>query len=320
VKPGAPKRAGQFCWIIILLLGLTGCAVLTSSQVREVKNFAKATDDFVNLPAALPESYGVLLRDNKLLAISRYEFGVRDDQGRVDTARANQAWEDVKEAYNLEMEFGAAGKRLDGALEVFRIYAQILMTLVSDEYGAELEESAVRLGNSLDAATDAYNKEYRKDWPMKKAGSQIGVAVRAIGGIYYRQRQIAILRETVEKATPLIEDLMTEIEDIALQQFKPAFANYEENYLGKEFRSVANNNRRVSVNTVMTVYEDLKRVRTAAVLADKIAQAARTYALAHRSLVDKTRSRRDLKRAIEEIQTLKKEIEAAAKVKEKMNQ
>jgi hypothetical protein len=318
VKPGTPKRAGPFYWI--LLLGLTGCAVLTSSQVREVKNFAKVTEDFVSLPAALPRSYGALLRDNKLLAISRYEFGVRDDQGRVDTARANQAWADMKEAYNLEMEFGAAGKRLDGALEVFRLYAQILTTLVSDEYGAELEESAVRLGNSLDAATDAYNKEYRRGQPLKKAGSQIGEAVRAMGGMYFRQRQIAILRQTVERAAPLIDDLTMEIEDIALQQFKPAFANYEENYLGKEFRSVANNNGRVSVNTVMTVYEDLKSARTAAVFADEVAQTARTYALAHRRLAEKTRSRRDLKEAIEEIQTLQKEIAAAAKVKEKMNQ
>jgi len=319
VITGAAKRAAKFFWTIILLLGLTGCAVLTSSQVREVENFTKATEEFLNLPAALPETYGVLLRNNLLLAVSRYEFGARDDQRRVDTARANQAWEDVKTAYNLETEFGEAGRRLDGALEVLRLYAEILSRLIEDEYGTELEESAVRLGNSLDAATEAYNKEYRKGRPMKKAGSQIGETVRAMGGIYFRQRQIAILRETVETAGPLIDDLMREIEDISSQQFKPAFVNYEENYLGKEFRSVAINSRRVSVTTVMTVYEDLKRARTAAALADQIAQTARTYTLAHRSLVEKTRSRRDLKKAIEEVQTLMKEIDAARRVKEKMN-
>jgi hypothetical protein len=320
VKPGGPQKAVQFFWIVIFLLSFTGCAVLTSSQVREVENFTKATEEFVDLPAALPQTYGILLRNNVLLAVSRYEFGARDDQRRVDTARANQAWEDVKTAYNLETEFGEAGRRLDGALEVLRLYAEILQRLVSEEYSAELEESAVRLGNSLDAATEAYNKEYRKGRPMKKVGSQIGEAVRAMGGIRIRQRQIAILRETVETAGPLIDDLMMEIEDISSQQFKPAFVNYEENYLGKEFRSVANNSRRVSVTTVMAVYEDLKRARTAAALADQIAQAARTYILAHRSLVEKTRSRRDLKKAIEEIQTLTKEIDAARKVKDKMNQ
>lgn len=320
MKPGAPQSAVQFFWIVVVLLGLTGCAVLTSSQVREVENFSEATKEFVNLPAALPQTYGILLRNNVLLAVSRYEFGARDGQRRVDTARANQAWEDVKTAYSLETEFGEAGRRLDGALEVLRLYAEILSTLVSDQYGAELEESAVRLGNSLDAAIEAYNKEYRKGGPMKKAGSQIGETVRAMGGIRIRQRQITILRDTVETADPLIDDLMMEIEDISFQQFKPAFVNYEENYLGKEFRSVVNNSRRVPVTTVMTVYEDLKKARTAAALADQIAQAARTYAQAHRSLVEKTRSRRDLKKAIEEVQTLKKEIDAARKVKERMNQ
>ena len=319
MKPGARKRAVRFSWVIFFLLGLSGCAVLTSSQVREVGNFTKATQEFVDLPAALPETYGILLRDNVLLAVSRNEFGAPDDQRGVDATRANQAWEDVKTAYSLETEFGEAGRRLDGALEVLRLYAEILTVLVSDQYGAELEESAVRLGNSLDAATEAYNKAYRKDPPLKKAGSRVGEAVRATGGIYLRQRQIAVLRETVEEAAPLIEDLMTEIEDIAAKQFKPAFTNYEENYLGKEFRSVAINSRRVSVTTVMAVYEDLKRARTGAALADQVAQAARTYTQAHRTLVEKTRSRRDLKKGIEEIQTLKKEIDAARRVKEKMN-
>jgi hypothetical protein len=320
VKPGALKRAAQFCWVILFLLGLTGCAVLTSSQVREVGNFSKATKEFITLPAALPKTYGILLRDNVLLAVSRHEYGAPDDRRKVDTSRANQAWEDVKTAYNLETEFGEAGKRLDGALEVLRLYAEILSALVSDQSGAALEESAVHLGNSLDAATEAYNREYRRDRPMKKAGTQVAEALRAMGGIYFRQKQIAVLRETVEDAAPLIEDLMAEIEDIASQQFKPAFINYEENYLGKEFRSVAISNRRVSVTTVMIVYEDLRRARRGAALADQIAQAARTYNLAHRSLVAKTRSRRDLKKAIEEIQTLKKEIDAARNVKEKMNQ
>ena len=102
MKPGGPQKAVQFFWIVILLLSSAGCAVLTSSQVREVENFTKATEEFVDLPAALPQTYGLLLRNNVLLAVSRYEFGVRDDQRRVDTARANQAWEDVKTAYNLE--------------------------------------------------------------------------------------------------------------------------------------------------------------------------------------------------------------------------
>jgi hypothetical protein len=309
------RRAIFFILILCVMLGLMACAVLTSSQVSEVKNFVQASEAYTELPGALVQSYGILLRDNELLKVSRYEFGKRGVGGAIDTAQANTAWNDIKKAYELEEELSVAGKRMDGALAVLKTYSNILSVLVSDEYTKALGEITVKLGKSLDNSIESYNKKYRADNPLEKIGGLVGQVVRSAGGIYIRHRQYIILRDTLQAADPLIKNLMAEVKDIASNQMKPAIENYEKNYLSKEFKSVANNSGRLSVTVVMFVYEDLRRTRQAALLSDQVAKAADTYALAHEKLVGKTRKRQDLDQVIDELQALRKEVEEANKVK-----
>jgi DNA repair exonuclease SbcCD ATPase subunit len=119
----------------------------------------------------------------------------------------------------------------------------------------------------------------------------------------------------VEAANPLIQGLMSQVEDIAANRLRPDFANYEKNYLGAEFKSVANNSQRLALTTVSAVYDDLDRARRSAILADQVAAAAGTYKRAHERLVENTRERADLKQPIEEIETLIKEVNEGTKVR-----
>jgi hypothetical protein len=298
-----------------LLADISSCAVLTSSQVNEVKTFAKVSDQYTALPGSLVQSYGVLLRNNKLLAVSRNEFGAKDNQGRVNPSESIKAWDSIQDAYTLEYTLRDAAEQMDAALAVLKNYSQILTKLASDDYTDALGESAAKLGTSLDAATDAYSNKYSADKPLTKAGGLIAQSVRTAGGLYIRHRQIVILRDTVAAANPLIQGLMVQIEDIASNQLKPAFVNYEKNYLGAEFRSVANNSQRLAVTTVSAVYDDLNRARRSAILSEQVATAAGTYKRAHERLVEKTRARADLIQPIEEIETLIKEVNEGTKVK-----
>jgi hypothetical protein len=301
--------------ILGLLVCASGCAVLTTSQVKAVENFARITKEYTELPGALAESYGVLLRDNKLLSVSRYEYGKVDRRGGVDTGKSTTAWQELEEAYRLEVDFNETGKRMDTALGILKDYSAILSALVSDEYTTALDESAGILGNSMDKAIEAYNKSYSPAKPLLKVGGNIGLIIRAAGGIYIRHRQAEILRDIIEKANPLIEGLMDELAMIASEKFKPALSNYETSYLGSTFLSVANDSKRMDYATIMLVYEDLRRVKTTAILADQVAQSARTYKKAHGQLANNIRQPVDLKNLIEEVGTLEKEIQAAKKVK-----
>jgi hypothetical protein len=301
--------------IVGSLVCATGCAVLTTSQVKEVERFVKASNEYTELPGALANSYGVLLRDNKLLSVSRYQYGTVGPRGGVDTGKSGKAWQEVEDAYRLEVVFNETGKRMDAALGILQDYSRILTALVPDEYTAALDESTRELGTSMDKAIEAYNKSYSPAKPLTKVGGTIGLVIRAAGGLYIRHRQAEILRDVIEKANPLVEGLMDEVAMIATEKFKPALSNYETNYLQSTFMSVVNDSKRIDYATMMLIYEDLRRVKTTEILADQVAQAARTYKKAHGQLVSNTRQSADLKNVIEEVQTLEKEVQAAQKVK-----
>lgn len=307
-------RVIHFFFLVPILFMLSNCAVLTSSQIKEVEKFALASKQYTTLPGALPSSYGILMRNRKLLKISRDAYRVTDKDGRIDPAPANAAWQEIKEAYKVEMDFDAAGRELDGALSVLTVYSELLTTMASDDFTEALSQKLEKLGKQLDKATDDYNMQFKTDHPLDKIGGTVAKVVRAVGGFYLRKKQAVILQDTIEAANPIIKVLMQDVERIARETFKPKFQKCEEMYLGRTFKSVAINNNRISVCTTVFAYEELKRTRNAIALSDQVAAAAKTYRQAHQSLYENTRKRVELKTLIEEIETLKDEIDAAEQV------
>lgn len=295
----------------LCVFALVGCTVLTTSQVQEVKRFSQASDAYTELPGVLARSYGALVRDSALLALSRQEFSPNDP------TRAENAWQKIVQAYDAEQELNIAGERMDGALVVLKRYSQILSQLAADDYTDALGESSAKLGTSLDSAVTAYNDKYRASNPAPKVGGQIAGVIRLAGGLYIRHRQAQILKDTIEEANPLIQGMMGDIKMIADNKVDD-FAAYEATHLKTPFKEVANESKRLTVTTIAAVYDDLSRARAGQVLAKKVGDAAATYAAAHQALVDKTRKHTDLKELIAEIQALRSEVEAAQDVKAKV--
>ena len=300
------------CIVIgIFILSLSACAVLTTSQVQEVKRFSQTTDAYIELPGELIRSYGELERDSILLALSRKEFSPNNTQN------TDEAWDKIEKAYNSEHDLDALGKRMDGALAVLKIYSELLNQLVSDDYTDALGESSVSLGKSLDNVTDEYNQKYGATKPLPSVGSEIAESIRFSGGLYIRYRQTKILRETIAKADPLIQNLMKDVGDIATRM-ETNFQASERSHIERPFKDVANESGRLPVTTLLFVYNGLFRARTEQELAKKVSESANAYATAHQALVDNTRKRRNLKELIAEIQTLRSEVNAAKDIKSKM--
>lgn len=309
------KKLSGILFAVLFTTILSACAVLTPSQVAEVKKFAKASEEYSAVPGSLATSYGTLLRNNKLLSLSRHSYGTTAVGSGVDTSRSIKSWEEVKNAYRVEHDFNDAGRKLDAALNILKEYSLVLTLLASDKYTEALGKSAVELGKSINSATDAYNDQFRSGDPLAMIGGDIGRIIRGAGGIYLRHRQAEILKETVKKADPVIQALMADVEDLAVNRFKPDFINYENNYLAPTFQSVLNSRHEADPSLLSAVYDDLARTRAGVALSDEVASAARAYARAHHALVEKTRSKMHLKEAIEEIKVLSKEVCAANKTK-----
>lgn len=304
---------------LFLILVTSGCAVLTASQVKAVEKFANASESYSELPGTLAKTYGELLRDSDLMVVARKEFGQPDENGGIDASVANDAWDSILDAYKDETDFEAAGKRMDAALLILRAYSDVLTALVSGDSADALSGSGEAFGKSLDGATEAYNKKYRADDPLKKVGGTIAMAVRSAGGLYVRARQASILKATLKDADPLIAGLMDEVKLIALEKIKPSLQNYEENYLQNDFKLLANNNKKIDISTVLFVYDNLYKTRQTIFLAENVADAAETYKKAHAELVENTRTKMTLREAMQQVEALSAEVNAANKVKDKVD-
>jgi len=60
--------------VLLAITLLSGCAVLTPSQVKEVERFAQATQGYGALPGAVISMYGEVAEENRLLAVTGYTF------------------------------------------------------------------------------------------------------------------------------------------------------------------------------------------------------------------------------------------------------
>ena len=286
---------------------LSGCAVLTPSQVKEVERFAQATQGYGALPGAVISMYGEVAEENRLLAVTGYTFRPGDET-------AARALKDMESARQKHREFTASAIQADEALGILNLYASALTILTSDSFTASLDESATAVGKSLDKAIAAYNDTYQKDFSL--IGSAAAQIVRGAGGIYLRYKQTVLLKEYVGLADPLIEAITRDVEDIIRDKVSPHLKDLTAR-VEREFINSANHHGRLDLSTVVRVNQIFYRLEGAESLADAAVSSARRYREAHRALKEALGKKQDLKGVIEQITVLADEVKAARKLKKK---
>jgi len=299
------RSSSPFAATLLAITLLSGCAVLTPSQVKEVERFAQATQGYGTLPGAVISMYGEVAEENRLLAITGYTF-------RHGDKTADQALQDMKSSRQRHREFTAAAAQADEALEILNLYAPALTILTSDNFTSSLDESATAVGKSLDKAISAYNDSYQKNFSL--IGSAAAQVVRGAGGIYLRYKQTVLLKEYVGLADPLIEALTKDVEDLIRDKISPHLKDLTAR-VEREFINSANHHGRLDLSTVVRINRVFYRLEGAESLAEAAVSSARRYREAHRALKEALGKKQDLKGVIEQITVLADEVKAAQKLK-----
>jgi chaperonin cofactor prefoldin len=290
-------------WIGSFFLIATSCSVLTKSQINEVTKFAKAADSYSALPGAVVKADADIWEATKLLEASK--------------TTADQGWNAIVNARRHSDTLYKDAERADKALAILKTYGDLLLTLVSDKPTTALDKSAESLGKSLDNAIKLYNKSYGTDFTS--VGSWAAAAVRAGGGIYIRHRQEELLQQYVAQAQPIIEKLnrdVSNLTDIVANQIKDELTALKNSYddLAKTFYSAGG----MPVSTLQAVRDAYRQGQQALKLAPLCKKAARDYTAAHEKLRSLVMQKQTVRQAIEEIETLETEIEAANKIRTDM--
>ena len=301
----------QLVFVLLLVTSITGCAVLTSSQVKEVKRFADAAKGYGTLPGDVVMAYGEVSEENRLLNSTGYVFHLGDNTA------TNQALKEMEQARKSREDFNKAANQANEALKILDIYAENLVTLTSDEYTNSLDESAAALGQSIDKTLTAYNNAYDKKLSM--IGSTAAQVVRGVGGIYLRHKQTKLLKEYVDKADPVIAALCQDIENVIIDKVTPNLEDLK-NKLEAGFRTLATNHSRLDLLNIERVNVLFYKLDSANSLASAAVSSAQQYRKAHLALKEALVEKKDLKSEIAQINSLVEEINAALKLKKKFQQ
>lgn len=314
-------------WLICgVLLSLSGCAVLTESQIEETNRFAKATDGFAALPGAVIDQQASLEKTLRLLEISNVKVDKLPegaDQKAIDEAKT-RAIQKVHTQYVEAQALYANLKKdqadLDQSLQFINTYTKGLKTLIATDQIDELDKRAESLGKNLDKAVDQLNTlgiKTKEGTDLGIVGSATAGAVRGIGGLMLSYRQARYVKEFTAAYHPHIEAVDRTITNIMteLAARKGANDNGIESFLQKHFK----NYQHLSTSTLLSTDQYTQLNKNLTTSAQAVITASNALVKAHQSLVDELKTRHTLKTTIETITVLAGHVEAGLALKEKLD-
>jgi DNA repair exonuclease SbcCD ATPase subunit len=288
--------------LVLIVFFLTGCTVLTKSQTKAVQKFAHSADIYTQLPGDVIQKYAEIRKAGKLMAA--HTLSDADASARI-----------IEDALRIERQLSKRADRADRAIKIISDYSKILIALTADTFTGDLQSAAENLGENLNDAVDTYNQKFNSQIP--DIGGFVAGAVRAIGGVYIKREQSIILKETVGKSQPLIDEMTKSIIDLL-----NTFIHPDIDLIGNAKADLTEAYKRAppprSLYMIETYANELDAAEKLARLAQKSKKAAQTLQRAHQNLVENLEEKTDLKSSIEQIETLRKEVETAQKLVKKL--
>ncbi len=312
------KKYGMPGYLLVLCLVFTltasGCAVLTPSQVAEVREFAKGTKKFYTLPGDVITAYRDIRKEGIMLALATNTY--------VDKESANYAWENILNAREFSSELTAQAEKLNKSLGIMDRYAQLLLLLSSDEFRDEFGKSTLQLSRALDKGVQEYNEIYTKDF--KQIGSSAAGIIGGIGGIYIRRKQAKLLKLYVQEADSMIKVLTLNIESLMnpfLDKSDKVQTHLQaelDKIKGLFITEAVQSRNNLQLSTLRSVAEMIEKIEDAKKLAKICKSSAVKYREAHFKPKQSLDKKQTIKGRIAEVQSLVDEIKIAVKLKKSL--
>jgi hypothetical protein len=283
----------------------SGCAVLTKSQVQEVKAFARAAEGYGTLPGEPIRVYAAVDRVDRILIVSARNF--------AEPAAREKGWEELQKANVASAAFANLALQADRTLDILDTYARLLVELTSSEFTDTLDASAKSLGTSLDAAISRYNEVIRAPngrSPLGMVGGTVAAMVRGTGGIWLRHQQARQLKAYVIAAQPAISELAADVQTFMIQRVQPDLEVLEAR-LKNDFETAGGRRQTLPLDTLVSVADAREQIARGRQLCHSAAAAAAKLSVAHAKLAQAITTRHTLGSHLEEIQALADEIKRA---------
>ena len=293
-------------------LTMSGCAVLTDSQVKNINAFAATAKSYSAYPSTILRQRADFHLHSELLVASQFTDPDAIDH-RLDAARKN---------YNGAVQMSS---KFDLSLQLIQQYAGLLTKLSSDQYITDLSSPTTSLGENLSGLVAIYNSKVRDTLPSS-LGSSISKVVLLIGKTLTRHKQTAALKEFVLAADTLVQvttrnltsvldgESFTDAKGNTFPTLQALLATEKDFFMQSYRRVVFGNEAKTNYESVKVYYDELTAYDNTELARQAIVQAAKSLAKAHAVLAVNIREKKDLKDIIAQTQQLISEVQSVGNI------
>lgn len=310
------KGTGFYSWAVFLILWMTGCSVLTRSQLESVKAYAVATKEYSQYPGLLIKDFAEA--QNSIFLLSSPI--ITDPELAAERVLAHHK---SKTAILEEAE------RLDLSFDILKEYAKNLEILATPDYFEKTEKNIENAGTHLDRLIENYNSKFDKTIPGG-IGSLVYQAMVMVGKRYLDKKRGDILKEYISKGDPLIKEI-SEISKGFLeekvreewlkdidQELKSAHSAIRKQILMDTLNYPSNSFPIIHLDTqVATLYDDLHRLMK---LNQSLLTSIEELYLAHHSLHLHIQQKKKLTSILEEVALFVNEVYGLMEIYQSLSQ
>ena len=187
------SKGKRFLLILFLFSILTGCSVLTKSQIDSIHVYSLATQEYSQYPAQLIKDF-VEVQNNIFLLTSPLIFNPERAADRIFSHQMDQS-EILEEAERLDLSF-----------TILKEYAKNLEILSTPGYFEKFNTNIKNTGTNLDLLVDRYNTQFDKKLP-EGVGSLVYRSLVLVGKESIARQRGNILKNYILKGDPIIKEI-----------------------------------------------------------------------------------------------------------------
>lgn len=294
-----------------ITLTLSGCAVLTDSQVKNINAFAATAKSYSAFPSAVARQRAGFHLHSEMTVVSQSQFADADDiVRRMDSARKH---------YNSMVQLSA---KFDLSLQLIQQYAGLLTTLSSDHYITDLNAPTTSLGENLSSLVNTYNSKVKDTLPAG-LGNSISKVILMAGRVLTRHQQTSALKEFVLAADTMVQvttrnlvtvldgEVFTDAAGRSLPSLKTLLSLERDFFIQSYKRAVLSDSSRTNYWSIQFYYDELTAYDNTEALRQGVVQAAKSLALAHAELAKNVKQKKKLNDIIWQTQQLITDVQTA---------
>lgn len=302
--------------IILAAVLISGCSVLTDSQVKNINAFALTTKNYSYFPGEVFRKRAEFHLNNELLQASQFS----------DPAIIARTVTNARAHYKTVMQLS---DKFDLSLKLLQQYALLLVKLSSDSYNNDLALSTKDLNENLSSLFTSYNAVASAKLP-EELGKHITDIILIAGKRLTRVRQAKELKKFIPEGNALIKattnnlievldkDTFTGLDGVQYNSLKSLLAKENADFLSSYKNIVlANtqpNGNKVSYGSIQSYSNTIADFDNTETLRQVTVQAAIKLATAHDQLTIDIQRKKTLPEIKQEIQDLIKDVQQLAKI------